>query len=230
MKISKFIFLSIVLLSSISVFAQLDGNPENWCRNGFFPRESENYSFGKIKGKKSEKIYFYGDDEKDCPNSEKCRLKSYIIPNDEVIVSRKFGNFVCAWFQPKKGSETVGWVSLDKIEFLDMVKSVGKEDWTGNWKFYDSEIKIAPTAKPDVYKITGNAFWKGLGDNIHIGELDGDAKLVATNLKYGEDDEDEFSCKVTMKLINRFMIVSDNMNCGGANVSFSGVYRRSSVK
>ncbi len=216
----------LLLFSSVPVFAQLEGNPENFCRNGFFPRESENYMIGTVKGKQGERVYFYGDDEKDCPNSEKCRQKSYVIVDDELIVSRKFGNFACAWFQPKKGSETVGWISLDKIEFTAITKNISKQAWIGEWSFYDNEIKISPTGKPSVYKISGNAVWKGLGDNVHIGELDGNAKLVETNLKYGETDDDEFACKVTMKLVEKFLIVSDNLNCGGANVTFSGVYRK----
>lgn len=227
MKFSKIIVLQIFLfLSCVSVFAQLEGNPENWCRNGFFPRESENYSLATVKGKKGERVFFYDDGEKDCPNGKNCRRKSYLIPNDEVIVSRKFAGFVCAWFQPKKGAETVGWIALEKLEFTEMVQSGGKEAWTGTWSYYDNEIKIAATDKPDVYKITGNAFWKGLGDNIHIGELDDDAKFVDGKLKYGADDADEYACKVTLRLVDKFLIVADNLNCGGVNVSFSGVYKK----
>lgn len=221
-----FFLLTILFLSPPAVLAQLEGNPENWCRSGFFPRESENYSLATIKGKKAEKVYFYDDGEKDCPNGKNCRRKSYVIPNDEVIVSRRFAGFACAWYQPKKGAETVGWLPLDKLEFDETAAAVEKKAWTGTWSYYDNEIKIAATEKPGIFKITGNAFWKGIGDNVHIGELDGDAKLVETNLKYGEDDEDEYACRVTLRLAGKFLIVSDNLNCGGANVSFSGVYRK----
>lgn len=218
--------LITVLVFYSNVSAQLEGNPENFCRNGFFPRESSRYVIAKIKAKKGERIYFYGDNREDCPQGKNCRLKSYLIPNDEVIVSRKFGDFACAWFQPRKGSETVGWIPLKSLEFPEMLESVGAEAWVGEWSYYDNTIKIAKTAKPDVYKITGNAFWQGLGDNIHIGELDGEANLVEINLKYGEADADEYACKVTMNAVGGFLIVADNLNCGGVNVTFSGVYRR----
>ena len=46
MKISKVVFLLVLFLFSIPVFAQLEGDPENWCRNGLFPRENIDYTFG----------------------------------------------------------------------------------------------------------------------------------------------------------------------------------------
>lgn len=223
-----FLLFALGFILSAQVFAQLEGNPENFCRNGFFPRESKNYSLAVVKGKKGEKIYFYGDEREDCPNNKNCRLKSYVIPGNEVIVSRKFGNFACVWFQPNKGSETVGWIFLQNLESRKLLQSF--DDINGTWNFYDNQIKIVKTAKPSVYKITGNATWKGLGDNVHIGELDGDAKIAGNDLKYGAEETDEYACKVTMRLVGKYLIVSDNLNCGGANVTFSGVYRRKTAK
>lgn len=205
------------------IFAQIEGNPENWCRNGFFARESENYYLATIKGKKAEKVYFYGDDDS-CPNGKNCRQKSYLIPNDEVIVSRKFGKWACVWFQPKSGSETVGWIPLEKLK--NNLMRQGFDEIVGNWGFYENDIAITKTNNPQVYKVTGNAFWRGAGDNIHTGELDNEAKFVGKNLKLGEDETDEYACKVTLRLVGKYLIVSDNLNCGGANVTFSGVYLR----
>lgn len=217
MKIPAILFL---LLLSFPVFAQLDGNPANWCRNGAFPRESGNFRLGKVKAEKSERIYFYGDDE-NCPNGKNCRKKSYLIGGDEVIISRTYEKFACTWFHAEKG-ETVGWIPLDKLEFSPIVQNT--DNFAGKWNFYDNEIVIAKTKEPKIFQVTGNAFWKGLGDNIHIGELDGQAIWNEASLNYGADETDEYACKVTMRLIGKYLIASDNLNCGGANVSFSGVY------
>ncbi|MBK9530064.1 MAG: hypothetical protein IPO41_17540 [Acidobacteria bacterium] len=72
--------------------------------------------------------------------------------------------------------------------------------------------------------------WKGLGDNVHIGELDGRFPHKDGVLEYSDGDS-EFDCKATMQLaVERFLIVADNGNCGGANVSFSGIYRKVNKK
>lgn len=220
----RILFFSLVLqiFASFS-FAQIEGNPENWCRNGFFPRESENYSIGNIKAKKGERVFFNGD-EGNCPNGKGCQQKSYLIGGNEVIVSRNFGNWSCVWFQPKKGSETVGWILTKNIEFMNLLQGI--ESYQGKWRFYENEIEIKQTKDKKVFDVKGTAFWKGFNDNVHTGELDGKAIWNEKFLEYGKDDKDEYACKVKLDLIGSYLIVSDNLNCGGANVTFSGVYRK----
>lgn len=217
----KFILLIIIFCFPIFSFAQLDGNPENWCRNGLFPRDSKEYSIGNIKAKKGERVYFY-DDDKNCPNDKKCQRKSYLVKGNEVLTSRTYGKYMCVWYQSKKGSEIVGWLPKDKLEFTPMV--YGIESYIGKWKFYDNDIEIQKTSDSKIFDVKGNAFWKGVGDNIHIGELDGKAEWNGDVLLYGKDDKDEYDCKVKLDLVWKYLVVSDNMNCGGANVTFSGVY------
>lgn len=223
----KILIIGFLLFWAFPVFAQTDGNPANSCRNGFFPRENVDFKLGTIKARKGERVYFFSD-ENDCPNGKKCQKKSYLITNNEVLVSRTFGDFSCVWYQPEKGSETVGWIKSDKLQFVEMLQSI--DEYVGKWFFYDNEIEISKTKTPSVFKITGMAFWKGLGGNIHTGELDGEAKWNESKLLYGENDTSEYACKASFDLIGSYLIVSDNLNCGGANVTFSGVYRKEKKK
>ena len=212
------------------VFGQLEGNPENLCRNGFFPRDGKEYNIAKIKGAKGEKVYFYGDEREDCPKNKNCRLKSYVIPGDEVIVSRDYGDFACAWFQPRKGSETVGWIELDKIERVETNRQPAQNEFLGDWRFYDNSIVISKSRTAGLFDVKGDAVWKGFGGNVHVGELDESVKSTGNLLKLGENDTDEFACKASLLLVGRFLIVADNLNCGGANVTFSGVYQKRQAK
>jgi hypothetical protein len=56
------------LLQAAPASAQLKGNPDNACRNGYFPRESANYRLAKIKGAAGDRIAFHGDDSERCPD------------------------------------------------------------------------------------------------------------------------------------------------------------------
>lgn len=227
MKASRLTFLLIFYFTfSVGVFAQIEGNPENWCRNGAFPSESNDFRLAKIKGKKGERVYFYGE-ENDCPNGKNCRLKSYLIPGDEVIVSRNFGKWSCSWYQPKRGAETVGWLETENLEFSELSQNPETKDWLGEWNYgRESSITIAKSKKSGFFDVKGNSFWNGGGGNVNVGEIEESVSADGNILKIGEKDTEEYACKVTMRLLGRFLVVSDNLNCGGLNVTFSGVYQR----
>ncbi|HNU07190.1 MAG TPA: hypothetical protein PKO33_05435 [Pyrinomonadaceae bacterium] len=214
------IIVAAVFLLSPAAIAQVEGNPENYCRNGLFAAENGPFSIAVVtKGRAN----FFSDD-RDCPNGKNCRLRSYLISGDEVIVARQRDGFACVWYQPKKGSETVGWIEASRLRVRTDDASSGS--WVGNWTYYDNSIAIGAGSKTGEFVVKGTAIWKGLGDNVHVGELDGKASISDTELLYGFEDPPE-DCRVTFRKAGNFLIVSDNMNCGGANVTFTGIYKRS---
>ena len=225
--------LACSLLPPSPASAQLKGNPDNVCRNGYFPRESTNYRMAKIKGAAGDKIHFHGDDSERCPDDAACRLKTYVIPGDEILVSRTLAKFACSWFQPRKGTETVGWIETDRLAWQEDMRREDMRrpemrDWLGEWRAYDNVIRISTSKTAGSLAIKGDAFW-GSGDRTHTGVLEYDAKPSADQMKFG-DGTDEFDCEVTMQLIGKRLIVGDNLHCGGVNVSFSGVYQRRSKR
>ncbi|MGE3467454.1 MAG: hypothetical protein AB7J13_11030 [Pyrinomonadaceae bacterium] len=221
------LFTSAFLLALSAVTAaQMPGNPENWCRGGFFTRESENFGVGYVKGKAGSRAYFYSDDKEACPDGASCRSSSYLVPGNTVITNRTRAGYVCAWYAPRTGSPRVGWLREADLEFPLMLTSADEKVWTGEWRYAENTITFTPNKLKGFLNVTGNAIWKGLGDNVHIGELDGRAEHKNGVLKYA-DGTDKFDCQATMRLaIETYLIVADNGNCGGANVSFSGIYRK----
>jgi len=216
--------LASSLLQTSPASAQLKGNADNICRNGYFPRESTNYRLAKIIGAAGDRIYFRGDDNERCPDDQACRLKTYVIANDEVIVSRTSGKFACSWFQPRKGTETVGWIETDRLAWQETTRRPAMPDWLGEWRAYDNVISISKAKAAGMLAIKGEATW-GSGASTHTGELDYDAKPSADKMKFG-DGTDERDCQVTMQRVGKYLVVGDNLHCGGANVSFSGVYQK----
>lgn len=208
------------LFYPVSLVSYIDGSPANWCRGGRWTMQDQQFKLATVKGKKKERAYFY-DDQNDCPDGENCRRKSYVITGDELIIKRTYGDFACAWYQPKKGYETVGWIKLDKLKIHDKTENDG--DWTGNWIYGDNNIDIKAARSRGKYTIKGNAFWKGVGDNIHIGELDYEGMPEGDIMKVGDGDH-KYDCRVKMTRLGKYLIVSDNLMCGGANVTFNGIY------
>lgn len=215
---------AMLLLSSVALAQTVE--TENWCRAGFFTTESDNFRIATVTGGPKSRIYFYDDFEDGCPGKETCRSKAYLVPRNRAVISRSYSGFGCAWFAPLKGSPTVGWIKLESLKFLDVSAQPRLSDWLGEWRYADNSIKFTNNKLAGYLNVTGDALWHGLGDNVHIGELDDRAAPVNNLLKIGETDTDEYACKVTMRLIGEFLIAADNMKCGGVNVTFSGVYRK----
>lgn len=223
---SKLIIVFLVVFAAVPALGQLDGNPANWCRQGFFASESEEYQIARVRGSAKERAYFYDDTRDDCPAGKGCVLKSYVLPEDEVLVSRIYNSdWGCAWYSPKKGSPTIGWIAIGRLDLLPPSVNLMAQDWVGKWKYYDNSIIISKGQGGELV-VKGAAFWHGLGDNVHIGELDHKAKPTGSILKLGENETSEYDCKATLRLVGKYLVASDNMNCGGVNVTFSGVYRK----
>jgi hypothetical protein len=214
-------FLCVFLLATapLGVSAQdSGGNPANWCRNGGFASDAKEFRVARVRGARA---YFYGEDE-GCPGPDaKCRRKAYVVAGNSLVVSRKFGDYVCAWFQPARGYETVGWLRADQLELPETDASPPAARWLGEWVLHSNGLTIRRGEKAGELRVEGSALWHGLGDNVHVGEVNASAAPGGNTLTL-EDD----ICKLTLRLVGDFLVADDNGDCGGVNVTFDGVYRK----
>jgi hypothetical protein len=217
---------SLLLITTAA--AQPKSDPENLCQSGGFPLDSDDYRAAKVKGTRGEKIYFHDDSKASCPADRSCRLKAYVIPGDQVIVAHTLGKFACSLFQPLKSSETTGWIEIDRLEWVDTKRPPGERDWFGEWRLFDNVIRISKGKTPGELKISGEAYW-GSGDRVNTGDIGADAKPSGDKLSF-KDAPGEGSCEVGMRLVGKLLAVMDNNNCGGNNVSFSGIYQKSTKR
>ena len=206
--------------------AQGEGNPANWCRNGAFTRDSAEFRTARVTGAKGSRVNFSGEEE-GCPGpAAKCRQKAYLVAGDEVLTSRTFGDWVCAWYQPARGSETVGWLPAERLAFSEPAARPPLASWLGTWGFYDSSLRLSRGRKPGELRVAGDATWVGVNPgNVHVGEVSGEAAPAGNALTVSEGG-DEYDCRLTLHLVGPYLVASDNKQCGGVNVTFDGVYRR----
>ena len=218
------LLLLVACCAGPGAHAQEESNPANWCRNGAFTRDAEVFGLARVRGEKGARVYFYGEDE-GCPGpAAKCRRKAYLVPGDEVVTSRTFGDWVCAWFQPARGAETVGWLAADSLAPVATDENAPLASWLGTWTFYDDSIRVSRGRRVDVLSVSGDATWYGVNPgNVHVGELSGTGTPSDNTLRLGADPED---CQATLRLVGPYLVVSDNKQCGGVNVTFDGVYRK----
>jgi len=218
------ILLALLMLTCVStkIPAQnVNDNPANWCRNGLFPSDEVKFNLAEVRGIKGSQIYFLNDTD-GCPGTDaKCRTKSYLIPGDQVVVSRRYGSWICSWYQPRKGSETVGWLPVDSLVISEQVTSPALEKWIGRWKYDNQSLNIRRDSKSGFLTVKGDAIWRGTGDNVHVGSVEASASPQGDELILIEEE-----CRVTLKLVGDYIVANDNAECGGVNVRFNGVYRK----
>lgn len=213
--------LALMCVSVATVAQEVEDYPANWCRNGLFASDRADFKLAKIGGNWTARIHFFKDDD-DCPSyTTKCETKSYLITGDQVVVSRKYGQWICAWYQPKKGSETVGWIQADKLLMSEPPARPALANWIGLWKYDKKSLDIRRDGKTGLLKVKGHAIWEGSRDNVHLGGVEAAARPEGNQLVLVEEE-----CRVTLKLVGDYLVADDNSGCGGVNVRFNGVFRK----
>lgn len=177
-----------------------------------------------------------------CPEKSLiCSKGAFLLPGDQVVVTRVDGDKGCAeYHNPAKSAdndETAGWLPLARLA----LKSPAP-DWVGRWG--DSETAI--TAKPQKDKIRIDAKMDlQLGSGDEGGEFAALVDGAQSQAKFGyepsydgqagkllpyQDKVGPGICQVKLKQLGRYLVVGDNHMCGGINVSFSRIYRRADEK
>ncbi len=194
------------------------------CRNGLFANDPP-FALATINSSLPRAVF--QDDSDGCPwEGDNCAAKAYVVPGDTVIISRVRDGFACA-FYASKGGGTAGWLATRQINLTPVDTRPDPKRWLGAWSS-DGNPRLTFAGQLGRLAVTGKAYWPGPPGThdyptVHEGELDGPVEITGHTGHYGEDEN---LCEVRFTLLGDYLLAGDNMNCGGANVSFSGVYRR----
>lgn len=217
----KKFLLILALLSGFLYADNLFLNSENWCRD-ISLSNSKTFILGLSK--QSTNFYVDSDSEypndfvKNCPElSNQCidkynqKIKSF----DRLILGNKYKGFICSY---NIRTQSSGWLPESIIKFQKQ-KPINCNEIVGKWH-NDNDI-IIKSIKVNNFYITGNALWENGSGSIHDGFFESNIFLKSCE-KFSISNND---CTVRFYFISdKLMIAQDNHNCGGMNVSFSGVY------
>lgn len=176
-----------------------------------------------------------------CPEAgEACRERAYLVAGDVVILSGRRGPHVCATYSgARDGTDRTGWLPAQSLA-EEPTDAPALASWFGTWTRAEARIRLEPATTPGTVAVRGDATW-GADDpermrrgGVHTGEIEGTATPAdgAARFAMGEDASvpvetaDAFACKVWLRRLGPWLLVDDNLACGGANVTFRGVYRR----
>lgn len=220
------VILTILTMFGGMVFGQGADLQNNWCRAGLFAEFEGQFKAGSVLSRRNERVNFRDDDRPECPGASDCRKKSYLTNGDPLVIGRQINGFACGWFTSRAGKVTVGWLPIAKLKIIRTNLNPSLRLWLGDWVQEEDSISFTENKLAGFLNVTGDAYWQGIGDNVHIGELDSREEPAGNVILYNNADQSEYACKAKMQLLGEYLVVKDNQRCGGANVTFSGVYRK----
>lgn len=197
--------------------------------------DKDAFSAFSLKVVSASKANFVSDrsDKAGCPSpSPSCTRKAYLLQGN-VVLSQGRDNepkgFTCVSFLDKRGNETDGWLPVSSLK-----PYTAPADWIGHWKvgggYAQIDIKRKSPIKGD---LSGSATY-GQGDAMNTGDLGADIDTRKDTQAFAQDADGDvpFSkatgddCAVVMRQLGSFLLVVDDVLCGGANVTFAGIYTR----
>ena len=183
-------------------------------------------------------------DQEGCPRVDAaCETRAYLVTGDPVIVTEIVGDFACGAFAAPKeaGQETMGWLPRAALDAVNE-PSPAARDWLGQWRAgLWRKMKITAAANGGI-ELEGEAYW-GADDpvrrergGVNTGELSATVKPEGGKAAFSLDVNGEtyaydanagdIFCRVRLWRLGPYLAVADNVQCGGANVTFTGIYRR----
>lgn len=195
----------------------------------FYSPDIARPGFALARIKPGPRVSFYrGDDTPGCPAlTERCRRRAYLVAGDLVLTGKVHGALIEAGFADGSGQVTIGWLPARSVGRVP-IPAATRASWRGSWSGDEARIEIAP-GPPGRLAVSGEATW-GMHDpdrvraGVNYGNFSGEAAPAGDSMTI--IDTEESNCRVSLRLIGPYLIAADNLQCGGVNVTFSGLYRR----
>ena len=215
--------------------------PENECRRTPSLSAGPTLTLGRITAPGRTAFVKDGLARRGCPDpGEACRERAYLVTGDGLILGERRDAYVCATYRAEAdGMGRTGWLPADAVA-VEPPAPVAPEGWLGTWTQAEARIQVSPGQEPGTLTVSGGATW-GAGDadrvargGIHTGEIEGIVTPQGDSASFGMGEDgslpieraDAADCQVRLRRLGPWLVVDDNLACGGLNVTFRGVYRR----
>jgi hypothetical protein len=210
----------------------LEGYPESACREGLFggPDAREpNLLLGRVVGKGTARLL---SDMDGCPlhpaRGKDCHNRRQIIsPGILVAVLPSAMPGLTCVLDPGNPDLPTGWLPQVRVQMLPLDRTPPLAAWVGQWRESGDNTIVLTADRDGKLSVNGRAYWPGRGiPPEHTGEISGVAQPEGNRVTFGLD-QDPPLCVAWLELLGPDMLaVNDTWQCGGANVTFGGVYTR----
>lgn len=190
-----------------------------------------------------------GSEKAGCPNAgASCAMRAFVVANDAVVVTATAGDYACATFTGPgpKAASTSGLLPRARLSAPPAAAPVNAAAaWAGTWRSGDEQTITIKAKRDGGIAVNGDASW-GASDpdrvkrgGVNVGEIVGEVSIADGVAAFAMDDDgatkpfdlklpaDSDVCRVKLWRLGPYLVAADNLRCGGMNVTFTGVYRKS---
>lgn len=238
---SRLTTLSATLVFVLLGLARCAWADEGDCNGYNALSDGPEIALGRITDKAPRTYFVRGkSDVKSCPAATvACRAKAFLVPGDRIMIGATTGAFVCVDYVNAKGVDRAGWLPAAAVG-RDNLPPVVLGDWIGEWTRDEANVKLKPGTRAGTIAVRGDATYGALDPDrvkrgaVNIGEIEGSIAAHGADLSFTMGANatlpvtkgDETDCKVWMRRLGPYLLVDDNNQCGGMNVTFRGIYMR----
>ena len=178
----------------------------------------------------AERAYLYKQTQL-CPKDKPCgsRQKAYLVGGDVVFAGPPNRGFRCVYYGSSNGKIVAGFIPAENLKAIAEDNGMSIDFLIGTWKYESNSIEIKASAAGKVSG-DGQAYYQ-TAETVNEGSFSAQAPLAAGQKELVfKEGNDESSCVVKLHRRGPYLVASDNNNCGGLNVSFSGIYTKAKTK
>jgi hypothetical protein len=172
--------------------------------------------------------------------SPSCERRSYVVAGDALLVTALSKGSACVAFLTPKGGTVWGWLPASALAIRQAATPPTQAQWIGTWDRNEASISFA-RAPNGRLKTTGWATWgannpeRVARGGINTSEVEGTAALTGDQIAFAIGNDGitlpyeaapQSSCAIRMRRIGPWLLVDDNDDCGGMNVTFDGIYTK----
>lgn len=217
--------LLALLAAPAAARAQSDAPPETSCRAESFVREGVPLRLGTVRVAGDGPPLLLLADEGECPAGRRgtCEIGTPLAPDETLVVSHGFLQFVCVARTAAGGVKSVGWLPRRGVKTADVDPDPPLADWPGAWVGAAGAFSIRAGASSDLLEVEGTALASEGAASDAAAWLNGAARPSGQVLAVA--DEFGSGCSVTLRLVGRLLFASQTGDCA-APARFDGVYVR----
>jgi hypothetical protein len=179
------------------------------------------------------RVYLYSRPN-NCADLKTCtaRKRIYLVPGDVVFAGPEDHGFRCAYYGSARGILVAGFLPAAKLHPISGQDDLSADFLIGKWQsslgphLTPNSITIV-NGGPGKVNAAGEAYYQ-TAQTVNEGSFGSAGVTVTPGAKevVFRQGSGDIACAVTVRRRGPYLVVDDNGNCGGLNVTFRGIYVR----